>query len=273
MPCGPDPVEHLGDPVREPGCGRLPRPDRVPPRFAQFGVPAGVDAEVLRPGRRGRVDEGEEPLGGRLTHQRVHVVVEDDRQPAVVVVPAPDRAPVGGQLGHGPVEPVVADRDGHRHRGERLARGQLGVPVVLGVGRPEQRQVEVAPRPVGGGVLPTRVAGALPGGDVPAAVLADLPVPGSVMLDLPQPAPAATAADHGPHRQVAARRPGPRAGPAEPAPRIAAVRGPVEVGQHRAQRAPLPAALGQPLVGRPQHVKILGPRAARHRGTRSPTPP
>ena len=142
----PDPVEDLSDPAGEPAARGTPRADGVPPPFADLRVPAGVDAEVLGAGRGGGVDQRQQALGGGIGHQRVHVVVEDDGQPPGVVVRAADRAADGGQHGHRPVEPVRADRDAGRHGGERVARAQRDLPVMLGVDRAEERQVSAADR-------------------------------------------------------------------------------------------------------------------------------
>jgi multiple sugar transport system permease protein len=57
-------TENLGNPVREPGEGGLPGAHRVPPALVKPGVPAGVDAEVLRTGFRRRRDKRQQPLGG-----------------------------------------------------------------------------------------------------------------------------------------------------------------------------------------------------------------
>jgi hypothetical protein len=63
----------------------------------------GLDAEELRAHRRGRRDQRQQPFRGRITHQGVHVVVEDHRETAVILVRPPDGTPVAAALG----EPVV----------------------------------------------------------------------------------------------------------------------------------------------------------------------
>ena len=249
----PDRVKHLADAAGEPGGGRLPRADRVPPALVEVGVPAGIDAEVLRADLGRGVNQREQPLRGRVAHQRVHVVVEDHRQPPGVLVRAADRAADRGQGGDGPLEPVRADGHRGRHRRERAARRQRDVPGVLGVGRAEQRHVGAAGRP-GGRVAAVR-AGA--GRGIPVRALPRLPVPAAVVLDLPGPRVAGGPADDRAHRQVDPGRPRARAGQAESAARIGPVDVPVEVGQRIAEPSALPAPFRQPVVLGPQQVEVV----------------
>ena len=141
-------------------------PDRVPPVLIGLGVPSGVDAEILGadPGRR--CDQRHQPFGGRVAHQGVHVIVEDHREPAVVLVGAPDGAAVVGEPPHRAFQALGAQSNRHRHRLERLAWPERDPPLVLGVGGAEQS--EIGARRAGAVVL---------GGGLTAGVLTNLPVP------------------------------------------------------------------------------------------------
>jgi hypothetical protein len=109
---GADPVDHLGQPVREAGGRRLPGSDGVPP--VAFGVPTGVDAEVVGADVRGGVDQWQEFLGRRIAQQGVHVVVENDRHPVVRRTSVTDRAALPGEGGEHTVPVCPGDeRDGH----------------------------------------------------------------------------------------------------------------------------------------------------------------
>ncbi len=177
-------VEHpLQAAVREAGGRGLPVPHARPPVSAVV-VPAGVDAEVLRPGLGGRVDQGKQLLGGRIAHQRVHVVVEDHRQ-----IRADERTPDGAAMrGEGgdrplPTVPRHGDRGGHGR--ELRTRAELDRPVVIDVvGSAGDHRDLVHPHPA----------------------TVDLPAPGPVVLDLPgQRASGGGVVDHGGGQDLAGR--------------------------------------------------------------------
>ena len=141
-PALPDPIEHLSDAVRKPDARRLPFPHVVPPAGEPLHrgvVPAGVDTERLRTGIGGRVDERQQPLGGRVPHQGVHVVVVDHRQPLIVRVRSPGEPAVLGQLAQGGL-PAETESDCGRDGTEGLTGPEYGQPLVIGIGGPTQGQ-------------------------------------------------------------------------------------------------------------------------------------
>ena len=250
----PDPVEDLAQAPGEAGGRRLPLADAGPPAPAVV-VPAGVDAEHLRPDRRRRVHERQQAFRGGVALEGVHVVVEDHRLGRVVRVRPPAGTPVRRQPGHGADEVVgEGDRDGDR--GERLARPQHLQPRVVDVGRAGQREVAV------GGVL------------------ADLVAPAAVVLDLPPPGGGAGGVGRDPDREVAPGRPGSGRDDGEHPARVLSREALLQVREERVvARLREPAPLAQPLpdgpvqrpatrpvpVGRPRrHAEV-----ARERGHRA----
>lgn len=226
--------EDLFDAAREPDLRRLPRADAVPPGSTVV-VPAGVDAEHLRAHVRGGVDQGEQFGGGRVAHQRVHVVVEHDRQGRPVRVGAHDGTAVRGERRSRAVQAVGGDGDGHRDSGEGRAGLQVVLPLVVDVGGAEQSDV--------GAVEP----------------LTDLPPPGPVVLDLPQPRVAALPVDQATGRQLLAGRPGAGADGRDTAPSVLAVQREVQIdGRAVAERTPGPPALAHPFAVRPHHIEPRG---------------
>ncbi len=236
----------------EAGGRRLPGPDGAPP-VAVIVVPAGVDDEVLRAGLGGGVDQGQQLGRGRVAHQAVHVVVEDDRQPAVVGVRAAGGPAVAGEAGESDVGAAArGQRERHGHGTELGARLQRVAPAVVGVVRAVQCGVR---RVVAHPALPA-----------PAA---------PVVFDLPQPGAAGLAVRQAAHRQVAAAGPHALSGDDAGAAAGGGVEAAAPLGRGHAQRLAVPAAFGEPLVLRPQQVGVVqlhrvapGEAAGHERGDR-----
>jgi len=217
-----DPVDHLGESVREPRRRRFPGADGVPP--VALGVPAGVDAEVVRPDLGRGVDQRQQLLGRRVTPQRVHVVVEDDRHPVLDRAPLPDRAALTRERREHAVD-VGPDDERHRHRRERLVGGDLDAPLVLMVGRSAQQQVATA------------------------SGLTELVVPWAVVLDLPAQGVRHTPVDQNADGQRFSRGPRVRTGHRVPAVGDVVVRVADDVCQHVPEYALRPPVLRHPAVG------------------------
>ena len=156
---GADVVQRLTDTAGESGLGGQPFPYAVPPRA--IGIPAAVDAVILTPRSRRRVDQREQLLCGGISAQAVHEIVEDHGQSLVIRILTADGAAVLGHFGQSPVE--AARREGHRRRSalKGLPGGQPLPPARGVLAGSRQKQVQLS------------------------RAVSDLPHPGAVMFDLP----------------------------------------------------------------------------------------
>ena len=241
-----DVVQHRGQAaVGESHSGRLPLADAVPPVGERVVVPARVDAEVLGARRGGRVDQRQQLGGGRIAHEGVHVVVEDDRQALGLGALGAQRAPVQGERPQGSL-PAVAHGHGDGHGGERLPRRDRQAPVVLGVARAHEQERQLA--------------------GTAAQALAELGVPGAVVLDLPGPRGAGGAVLEHSSGHPLAGRPGAAAGDGERATRVLLLVG-GQAHLHESALAahghPLPAALAEPVAVAGVQVHVVDAVAVR----------
>lgn len=239
-------------PVAEARGRRAPLADAVPP-VAPVVVPAGVDAEVLRSGLGRRVDERQEPVRRRVAHERVHVVVEDERAAGVGRHRDARGPPVVRELADGGVEPVVAERERDRDALEALARCERLQPGVVKVVRTLEHQGE----PVG-----------------PLELRVDLPAPGAVDLHLPHDGVTRVRVDQRRDRDVVPGGPRRASLQGVRAPVGLAVRAGVGVGERAGalERRRGPAALPAPLaacgpdLGRACGAEKAGQAAEGHGG-------
>ncbi len=230
-------IERVQESGREPGGGGSPVTDAGPPTGGVV-VPAGVDAEVLGSyGGRG-VDERQESGLGRITHERVHVVVEDHRQGRVLRMLPTGPATVAGQVAECSVE-IRAEGEGDGHGGDRAIGRQVERPVVILVVGTGDRDVAT--------VQPIR-----------ARSFADLDVPAAVVLDLPGQRDVRAAQPDGAGRIGRPARPGAVAGPAEPPGcGFAPGTGKDPAESPGAERVPVPAVLRRPAGGRHPHLEVV----------------
>ena len=164
----------LMDGTHAPTVSHHPSPISVyqPESMQKYSAPARAGA-----------DKRDQSVRCRVARQRVHVVVEDHRETAVVLVGPPERPSVSRQAADGALEPSAAygKRNGDRFKG--FSRIDLEPPMVLGVRGSQESQVR---RP----------------GRAHSRVLAELPVPPAAVLDLPEHRVPGLPVHYGPHRQV-----------------------------------------------------------------------
>ena len=183
-PLGADMIHHLHKAAVREAVGRfLPFTHGGPPGFLQCGEPSSIDHEIFAADLRRRIDDRQKFFGGRLRHEAVHVIIEDDRHLLHIGMRKTDQSAHGVEFLQRAGKASLHAADGGGHGGEALTLGQPLAPVAFAEGGAGDQDIEFI-------------------GDV-----ADFPVPGTVVLDLPEEGFAGLRVFEGPERKMSERGP------------------------------------------------------------------